>query len=410
MRPTTLSFQENRYSFITGNIAGLSAILTAFFIPISITLMDIFYVLMVVSSILTPQIRHQYSKLIKYPVVIFIVLYMLLFIIGSFYGWGTWHNRFRDINKHYWIIGTVFIMPIFSDPNWCRYTINGFLAAMALTLFICFGMMVGVFKQGIYVDYSVFLNHIQQGLLMSIAAGVFLYRGLTESAWRKLYLTLSLLAVINVMFISKGRTAYFQLGAVLLVLAYTKYQWRGLLTASLAFSLLASLAFMTSPDFRERIDTAIHNTKTYQANAKQQITSVGIRYAMADNAYYLFKKRPWMGYGSGSLGEAFKSLPASMQSRVRVHDQIDLDYFNIALRFGVVGLLIVFGLFLTAWLQGKQLNEFECFLARAVIVTFALGCTINDLMNRATTGRFLSLMLALSFGALLVRTCSTQKR
>jgi O-antigen ligase len=380
--------------------AGFSAAATAFALPISITALSFLYPLAVFFSILNYRNWRVQPNWWRHPVVIVTALYFLLYVIGMTYSVGDWHDRLKDFQKHLWIFGTILLMPVFIEKKWRDYAINAFLAAMTLILILSFCKFYGLFHWRPELGQSaMFNNYIVQSILMAFAAVLFLQRYLSQPKKNWALLAITLAMIINIFFFSEGRSGYITFALLFCYLLYDRYRIKGLIPALLIIIMLGGLAYFLSPTLHHRINLMF--TETTQNHYLNYETSMGRRYAEGQNSWNLIKQAPWIGYGTGGVREAYHALPHELFQRAVLVDQVDLDYMNILMKFGFIGLAIVLLFFFVLWYEARSLEDRERYIGRALVLFFLFGCIANDIMNTVVTGHLLSIFVALAFAPLI---------
>lgn len=397
----------NKFKHHLPSIAGFSAVLTFFALPISISALSILYPLTVLLSIMNyPQWKIE-KKAWRHPIVLISTLYFLLYLLGLTYSDGTLFERFKDFSKHLWILGTLFIIPIFIEKKWRDYATWAFLVAMIFTVILSYGKFLGLFTWRPDLGTSaLFNNYIVQNTLMAFACILILDRAL-KSPRESWYLWLiALIMVINIFFMSEGRSGYITFALLFCYLLIQRYRLKGLIPGVFLLILLGGFAYFFSSTLHQRVNLIFSETK--HQHYLNYNTSLGQRYTELSNAWYLVKKSPWVGYGTGGARAAYASLPAERYQQMIVKDQLDLDYFNILIKFGFIGLTVVLVFFALLWYYGKDLDWPEHFMARALVLFFVLGCLANDIMNTIVPSHFLSLLMALCFAPLISAQKSTK--
>ncbi len=393
--------QENTPNWLN-NAAGYTLVATVFCMPLSVTILGPLYLLAVVFAVLNARQWRLQPHWWRHPVILAIGLYLLLYVVGMAYSVGGWHDRLKDFYKHFWILGTILLMPIFIEKKWRDYAINAFLAAMILTLILSYCKYFGLFSWRPDRGHSaLFVSYIVQSELMAFAAILLLDRFLSEPRKRSYLLIIALLMIINIFILSEGRSGYITFCLLFCYLMYHRFHFQGLIPGLFVVISLCGLAYVFSSTLHARVNLVLMQTK--DKHYLDSNTSIGKRYAQASNSWYLIKRAPWFGYGTGGIGVAYHSLPPERFQRAVEQDQVDIDYLNIFMKFGLVGLAAVFAFFLVLWYQATYLESRERFIARILILFFLLGAFANDVMSTIVTSHFLSLFLALTFAPLLSR-------
>ncbi len=380
--------------------AGISAVATVFFLPLSITALCILYPLTILFSVLNYRNWNMAKNWWLHPVVLVTGLYFLLYVLGLTYSDGTWDERIKDFDKHLWLFGTILLIPIFTEKKWRDFAINAFLCAMIFTAILSYCKFYGLFSW--HQDFgtsAIFNNYIVQSILLVFAAVLILERYLTEPKKNWHLLILALFLIFNIFFISEGRTGYVIFSLLFCYLIFQRFHLKGLILAFFALCSFCVLAYYFSNTLHQRINQVVAETeKNHYLNHG---TSMGRRYAEALNSWYSVKQSPWIGYGTGGIRAAYSSLPHELFQRAILKDQLDLDYFNILMKFGFIGLAVVLAFFSVIWFYANALEPRERFIAQGLVLCFLASCIVDDLMNTIVSSHLLSIFIALAFAALL---------
>jgi len=381
----------------------------AFFIPISVTLADISYVSAVVCVLLSGECYEQRELLFRHPISLCFWAFLALYLIGLTYTVGQPAEVWHDLYKHHWILCTPFLMILVTQENLRRYMINAFLAAMILTLGLSYlkGWGWDIVNKG-YLGVSVFFAHIVQNFLMAYAAALIAYRILYHARWRWLNILLFGLMSFNIVFMSRGRTGYIIYAALIIFALFYRYRWRGLVAAIVLMGLLFTLAFNFSTSFHSRVLHSIHSNSLFFQRG-QSHTSLGLRLAMWQNSIHLIKERPWLGYGTGGILNAYKALSPQAIARSGLVNAVEIGYLNILLKFGMLGFMVLMGIFACQWYYSFRLDPQSRFTIQAFLIGYLLGNVANPFLLSSTEAHFYSILCAALFSALPRQTRANQE-
>lgn len=397
---------NNRSELFT-KLSQLTIITTAFVMPISVSLTDIFYVLSLVFVLLSGQMRQKLHLLLKNPVAISFFVFMALFFLGLIYTDASEHNAFKDIYKHHWILFTPFLMLIFDNPKIRKYTINAFLIAMTITLILSYFRWLGDLGSffGLYLKHTdkhttnVFFNHIVQNVFLSFAAGIIAYRFFYYGTRRWLYGTLFILISFNVLFLSHGRTGYISYIVILTYVSLFRFGWKGFFASLGLLAALFLLAYHFSTPFQSRILRTVHNLQRFEHN--QTRTSFGYKLAMTQNSIKLFKKSPLLGYGSGGIKAAYRTLPKTDINRTGLVGYVEIGYLNILLEFGIIGFIIFLGILAIQCRYSFRLSHENKFIMQSFLAVYLVGSIGNPFFLSYSEVHLYSLIAAAIFSSLL---------
>lgn len=378
-------------------IARIFAILGIFILPVSTTLTDVFLLAAVVIGLFSSEIRGQYESVLKIRPVLFCGLLFVLYFIGVFYSVASWQAAFASLLKDAKLLYAIFLMPMFIDKKWRVYAISAFLTVMMITLVLSYLKVFGVIDWGQkYSHASIFKSHIQTNFLMAFVAYLLAYGAVIYKKWRIPILVLFLVTAYNVLFLSLGRSGYFVFVALILLLFWQFWRFKGLMIAILVVAVLAASAYFGSKDFRWRINQIVTNTEKFQAGNHD--TSVGLRLSFYKNSLRLIQEKPIFGSGTGSFIPRYAALDPTYSTR-NPHN----EYLNVTVQLGVVGLIVLLLLFYFTWRDSFKLSARSQHVAQATMVAIALGCLANSWLMDTTEGHFFAVFLAISYAAMPIR-------
>ena len=389
-----MSFKETWSSKITGILLVASALL----LPISTTPTCILFPLATILSLFSGSWQVKRHVISKSPMAIFLIAWTLLYIIGSLYSDAPHQDIFRQLSRSGILLCATILIGFFSETQWQQYILNSFLVAMLFTLILSY---VKYYYHPAFLFHthfdksSVFKDHIIQNFLMVITAFIFIYRFLKKFRFRWIYGFFALAAIFNAIFISQGRSGYFIFAALLLYMTTLHFGWRGFLGALILTILLAGLAYHFSEEFRYRILAIADNIEHYKhGDAK---TSIGIRLQSMENAYLLYKKKPWIGYGTGSFRTAYATLPFPLIETTGIMQISYNSYLNTAVELGIVGFTCLLLNFATQWRYSFFLSDEYRYLIQILLISMIVGCFANPWLSDTTELHLYALFLAISF-------------
>lgn len=378
--------------------AGILFIVVALLLPISTTLTCILFLLATIFSLFRNSWKPKIQAIYTNPVAIFLIIWMLLYIIGSFYWIVPYQNIFRQLYKSGILLCAALLIDFFSETRWQSYILNAFLTAMVITLilsYIKYYYHPAFLLHSRFDKSSVFKDHIIQNFLMVIATFIFIYRFLKQFRFLWIYGFLALAAIFNIIFMSQGRSGYFIFTALFLYMSTLYLGWRGLLGACILTILLGSLAYHFSVEFQSRILALAHNTERYRDGEAK--TSIGIRFQSIKNAYLLYKEKPWIGHGTGSFYTAYARLPFSLIKDTGIMQISYNSYLNTAVELGIIGVTFLLLNFIIQWRYSFFLSDEYRYLIQILLVSMVVGCFANPWLSDTTELHLYALFLAISF-------------
>lgn len=129
---------------------------------------------------------------------------------------------------------------------------------------------------------------------------------------------------------------------------------------------------MLPANFKERFNLVHSEISQYKQGSFA--TSVGLRLEFSHNSFELLKKHPWLGTGTGSFAQDYLSVsPHKQFATQNPHN----EYLNIAVQFGLLGIVILLTLFFVHAWASFRLQGLHQYFAQAVLVCIAVGSLFN---------------------------------
>lgn len=395
---------ENSRSPLIKQISYTLINLTAFALPISTTATDFLFPLATAFSLFNIKWRTLFKFPYPHPVALLMIIFFLSSIIGTVYSIAPWHDILHQLSRTACLFMAALLMLSLDNDRIKEYTLNAFLLAMLITLFLSyvkyFFMPEILHNRFITESADVFKDHIIQNYLMAFAAFIFIHRWLNRYPFRNFYAIIIMLMVYNILFLNNGRSGYFIFAILLIYSFITHFGWRGFLGGLLTLFILSMLAFSFSKAFRQRIVSIEENIHQYQHG--QNYTPVGERLESMRNAYLLFKREPWLGHGTGSLYTVYHSLPKKDRQVGVLHTSYN-EYLNVTVELGIVGLALLITILFTQWRYSLYLTGEWRHITQALLISIIFGCMANAWLSDTTELHLYALFVALGFSGVRSR-------
>lgn len=380
------------------SLSQIFAVGTAFVLPISTAGLMIFFSATVLCCLLAGNWHEKYLILRYNPMALMFVIFFALFLIGLSYTTVPMKAGLHTLIKYSKFLLGFFLFSTFRHEKTAYFAFAAFLLAAILTLLFSFIKFFGHWDvlNRFAFDSGVFKDHIFTGFLLAFTSYCLAVLAFSiKSAWRWLFAVLFFAAVYNVLFINLGRSGYVVLFSLLLLLAWQQFAWKGLLAGLLiSFFLCGSLLFLPA-NFKERFNLA--HSEITQFKHGNFDTSVGLRLEFYHNSLKLFKEHPWIGTGTGSFTQDYLAVAKNKHFATQNPHN---EYLNMAVQFGLLGILILLGLFFVHAWTSFRLQGLRQYFAQAVLVSIAVGSLFNSWLMDVSQGCFYVIFTALLFSRL----------
>ncbi|MBX9849424.1 MAG: O-antigen ligase family protein [Rhodocyclaceae bacterium] len=360
---------------------GLAAL--GFALPLTPALANLMLLLVVVSWLLSGHWQEKWAVIKTSAAAKAAGLFYGLVLIGMLYGVNDDSTHYASKYASIFILPIILTLQLSAEEKW--RAIGGFCAAMVLTLFLSMliwleWLPIGLFKNTHPTNPIVFKLHITHGFFMILAA-FFLYVAalrLPDNLRRYGILLLVFLAISNALFMIQGRTGQMALLGLLVFLFHMRFPRYGLLIGLIASIGLASVAYIASPSFKLRTDTAISEGLNWSTTRGDQSSSIGMRFDYYATSLAIIKQHPIIGVGTDGFPKAYEAqivgtpLPPSNNP----HNQ----YLLIAAQYGLIGLGVLFFFYFSCWRQALAQPQPFVVMAIGVLIAFLIGNLFNSFM------------------------------
>lgn len=389
------------FNFKQAHLQGIAAflfVLSIFTLPLSMTLKSIALISGLITSLLSPDLRRQLTKVVREPWFYGIILLFALVLLGALTGIADLKSKLIFINKYSKFLFIPLIALAFQNERLRWLAIHAFLAAMTLTLLISFFKALGWITMNPVNDPgAVFHNHIVTGFYMAFAA--FLSANLAlnhnNTALRLSYTLLALLFSYQTLFINTGRTGYV-IYSVLLIL----FLWQSIPARKIPLYLIIILPFALlvayhSMALNTGFKAIVHDVQNYQEGNNKN-TSVGFRLQFHQYAKKLFLAHPIWGTGTAGFTYSYRQeqpIPAWGKNLLDPHNQ----YWLMAAEYGIIGLAVLFYFFLAFFHASQGLKDMRPMMI-ALLCSFLVANLSDSFLLFSNTGDFLVFFAAIALG------------
>lgn len=347
--------QNNADSF-----ANHILVLIAFFLSISPSTVSLFYTLILVLFVFKKE-KLKSLKIIKDNYVILsLLLYIGLYYFGILFANETvsayTYAKKTDFLFNIILI-SIFLQYKFIPRILAAYIMGVFVSELfsyALAFGVITGPFLGSFQLASHDNPSPFMHHIHYGFTLAFTSYLLLELiKNSHSLILKVISSFFLLSISINLILNVGRTGYvlYIIGiCIFIILNYKRHSLKVIPISIIFVTLIFFLAYQFSPIFKSRIDQTTHAvTKIYHNSYK---SSIGLRLEKYSQAFDLSIEKPLFGYGTGQhlklLYQDAKEKNLWYADIIKTHPNLDSEYLDIVVQFGLLGLLIYLNLFYQA--------------------------------------------------------------
>lgn len=285
--------------------------------------------------------------------------------------------------KRYWYYFPAFIIFKYLKEDFLKYALSFFLFGMLISEILSYGNFFALWKIGFGNphDPTVFMQHSLYGIYLTVTAYILLsiLFQVNNNKDRIIYSLFFITVTINLL-INSGRTGYFTffLGSIIIIFFIIEFKIKNIIFFVLAFSTILSTIYLSSPNFKNRINQIgsdiVKMKENYNFNS-----SVGARVGFWIIAKETIKESPIIGVGINNhinyKNQLIDNMILENNQKFKLIKSLE-HYHNYHLtvltQYGLLGyLLFLYTLYSILILNIK--NKIINVLKISVIVIFFIG-------------------------------------
>ncbi len=315
------------------------------------------------------------------------ILFVLLALLGVLWSQVPVGERFVSVVPFARLLAIPLLICQFARSPRGVYVIYGLIASCTILMIASFWSYIGVGyplrpkQDGVPVK-----DYIVQSGLFTICAFALLEMAIELWArQRRRSVAVLLLAaafLANIALVATSRTTLLVLAVLLVLFALRRGSWKAGFAVIGTGVVLAAIAWLASPYLRERITRVVVEIHEYQT--KSAGTSSGMRLEFWRNSIKLIAQAPVIGYGTGTLAAKFKDV-TSDNSIIPNADNPHNQTFTVAIQLGLVGIVILYALWLFHLLLFRG-GDWVAWFGMVVVVQSVVGSLVNSYLFDFTPG------------------------
>jgi O-antigen ligase len=399
--PARLALEDCRAFF--RRLGGISLIATFFFLPLSVSLMNVAAFLMALCWLFSGKCLELFAILRRSPTALIAVTLFFLLAASLAYTTAPLSYGLDILGKHRKLLYLPIVLSLASDaPLTCRRAVDAFLSGCAALMLISyFKWITTLFGVSIFIDrhgYSV-VHYITHSFFIAVFIFFLVERAIGDKRLRPWLLIAALLAGLNLFCLTPGRTGWTVCAALLFFSCLQHFSWRGFAMGVLVLAAFAAITWQSSSIVSQRYHDLFQETEHYRPGAER--TSMGQRYDFWHNAISLFAESPWLGKGVGSFPGEQKKLIAGLGQPTTPTDNPHNEYLFRAEENGIAGLLLFIALLAAPLFEVRRNNTPPAIRRQmqGIVLAMALGCLVNSFLFDSQQGHFFILMTGLLLAA-----------
>ena len=325
-------------------------IAVAFLLPLTVSVANLFIVIIVTIWFLSGDYKSKYSQIINSKILIASIAFYMLHVIGmlliAYLAWC-----FHMLHKMWYFLLLFPVLFTIVRKDYIKLYISAFLLAITLTeiaSYLVWFEIISPFKNATVQNPTPFMSHISYNPILAFAIYLVLHEVFFNKKLTNLvfffYSFFAICMIIN-MFITGGRAgqvAFFAMLSILIFQIFDKQRIKSLLVILIMIPSIFITAYQFSDFFKLRVDSAITEALSY---SDATYSSIGLRIYFSKNSFEVIKQNPIIGIGTGDFPSEYKKInqinTPEIQNTTNPHNM----YTLIAMELGVIGLISMMSIF-----------------------------------------------------------------
>jgi O-antigen ligase len=286
----------------------------------------------------------RFKPVLARPSVYWGVAFLGIVLLAILYAAVPWQERWVDFYKWRTMLWFFVLLVLFDDHRWKERLLIAFIVGTAIAVAGSFVATAGWITLWRGPD-QLLRNPATQGMAFAASALICLWMWLESWARGRvswIWMILGGAYVLNVVFITWGRSGYAVLGLGIGVLLLWRTSPRRGIAVVLGLALLGGIAFFVSPRIQERAEQGIYEW-THEDESKGH-TPMGTRRVFYRNALEIVQEHWLLGVGTGGFRNAYAEHVAGKYEvsdwRAEPTGDPHNQYLAVLAQHGVIGLAV----------------------------------------------------------------------
>ena len=338
-----------------------------------------------------------------------VLLSLAVFSLSLLWTTGDTEDSLGSIGKYGKLLTILLIPLMLKTRQEVVYAIVAFVAAQLFLVgsswLLFFGVHLPYATSSMATSqFAVFSTYLDQGVISAtVAAMCWHLRKLAPGRFGKpVFIGISLLCMLNVLFVLIGRSGHVVLIVLLSMAAMwelpKKYRW-SILVLPIIF---LALAITTSSKVRERTTQMASEVKAFSVGEGNNIksgTSSGVRLQFWRRSVQSIAESPILGSGVGSWSNEYDRIEKKHNpsgAKVNKRGNPHQEYLLWGVQLGAVGMLLFAGLLVAIFKDTAKGDVASQRAALSVLAALVVSCLFNSSIYDALIGDFFCVSLGLT--------------
>lgn len=385
---------KDRYLAFTDRTLIYLAIFACFSIALSTAFMSIAMGLFVIVWFISGNYADKFQLIRNHPAALVSIALFCLYGIGMFYSNASWDMRLTWWLKYHKLLYIPMIISVLTLEKYRRLALNAFLAGMLMILIISYLKWMGVVPhKDIGQGYFVFKGRIAHNIFMAFTMYLTLHLAVQSShAKRWIWIAVSLLAAINILFLVNGRSGQVIMLALLIWFCWETWGLKSVKWLAALMLAASAVYFFAADSPKMRLLEIKQEIMDHKPN--EAPTSAGIRIEFYRNAFALIKQNPIFGGGTGSFENDYRLLAETQKTVSTYVPNPHNEFLLTGQELGIAGLSLLLAFFALHWKASYAIeataknDEYYGYALRGLVMTIVIGSLFNSLLLDAGEGKF----------------------
>jgi O-antigen ligase len=267
--------------------------------------------------------------------------------LGLLWADAAWSERFGGYTPFLRLLLIPVLLAQFRRSEHGMRVILGFFASVTAVLLVSWlsaafpNMPWSTFHQ-YGVPAKDYILQSDEFLMCALVLFAIAFDQARERRWRPVagLVALGIAFIANIVFVVTARTTLLVAPALILLLGWRQFRWKGLVGSVVLLGLVGTAAALGSPYLQERLKTSVSELRAWQASDAPSSTALHLEFL--EKSLSFVASAPVIGHGTGSIGEQFRNAAvgqtgAAGVGSVNPHNQI----FAVAIQLGLVGVVVL---------------------------------------------------------------------